>query len=82
MQVLQITSSFALKTNLDGLKNEVDESDIHKLVPVLVDLIKLRDVVQNDVVKKVVYDKLAAKINNNDTCEFVLKLNIKQTKQN
>ena len=73
MQVLQITSSFALKTNLDGLKNEVDESDIHKLVPVLVDLIKLRDVVQNDVVKKAVYDKLAAKINNNDTCEFVLK---------
>ena len=67
------TSSFALKTNLAGLKNEVDESGIHKLVPVPVDLIKLSDVVKNNVVKKAVYDKLAAKVNNNDTSEFVLK---------
>ena len=67
------TSSFALKTNLAGLKDEVDESGIHKLVPVPVDLIKLSDVVKNNVVKKAVYDKLAAKVNNNDTSEFVLK---------
>ena len=67
------TSSFALKTNLAGLKNEVDESGIHKLVPVPVDLIKLSDVVKNNVVKKADYDKLAAKVNNNDTSEFVLK---------
>ena len=67
------TSSFALKTNLAGLKNEIDESGIHKLVPVPVDLIKLSDVVKNNVVKKAVYDKLAAKVNNNDTSEFVLK---------
>ena len=67
------TSSFALKTNLAGLKNEVDESGIHKLVPVPVDLIKLSDVVKNNVVKKAAYDKLAAKVNNNDTSEFVLK---------
>ena len=67
------TSSFALKTNLAGLKNEVDESGIHKLVPVPVDLIKLSDVVKNNIVKKAVYDKLAAKVNNNDTSEFVLK---------
>ena len=67
------TSSFALKTNLAGLKNEVDESGIHKLVPVPVDLIKLSDVVKNNVVKKAVYDKLAAKVNNNDTSEFALK---------
>ena len=67
------TSSFALKTNLAGLQNEVDESGIHKLVPVPVDLIKLSDVVKNNVVKKAVYDKLAAKVNNNDTSEFVLK---------
>ena len=67
------TLSFALRTNLAGLKNEVDESGIHKLVPVPVDLIKLSDVVKNNVVKKAVYDKLAAKVNNNDTSEFVLK---------
>ena len=42
-------------------------------MPVPVDLIKLSDVVKNDVVKKAVYDKLAAKVNNNDTSEFVLK---------
>ena len=51
------TSSFALKTNLAGLKTEVDKLDIDKLVPVPVDLNKLSDVVKN-IVKKAVYDKL------------------------
>ena len=67
------TSSFALKTNLASLKTEVDKLDIDKLVPVPVDLSKLRDVVKNDVVKKAVYDKLFAQVNNIDTREFVLK---------
>ena len=67
------TLSFALKTNLATLKTEVDKLDIDKLVPVPVDLSKLRDVVKNDVVKKAVYDKLFAKVNNIDTSEFVLK---------
>ena len=34
---------------------------------------KLNDVVKNDVVKKAVYDKLVAKVNNVDTSDFVLK---------
>ena len=34
---------------------------------------KLGDAVKNDVVKKAVYDKLAAKIINIDTSDFVLK---------
>ena len=67
------TSSFALKTNLANLKTEVDKLDIDKLAPVPVDLSKLSDVVKNDVVKKAVYDKLAAKVNNIDTSDFVLK---------
>ena len=67
------TSSFVLKTNLASLKTEVDELDIDKLAPVPVDLSKLSDVVKNDVVKKTVYDKLAAKVNNIDTSAFVLK---------
>ena len=46
------TSSFALKSNLASLKTEVDKLDIDKLVPVPVDLSKLRDVVKNNVVKK------------------------------
>ena len=34
---------------------------------------KLSDIVKNDVVKKAVYDKLGAKVNNIDTSDFVLK---------
>ena len=67
------TSSFALKTNLANLKTEVDKLGIDKLAPVPVDLSKLSDVVKNDVVKKAVYDKLGAKVNNIDTSDFVLK---------
>ena len=67
------TSSFALKTNLDSLKTEVDKLDIDKLVPVPVDLSELSDVSKNDVVKKAVYGKLAAKVNNIDISTFVLK---------
>ena len=67
------TSGFALKTNLASLKTEVDKLDIDKLIPIPVDLSKLSDVVKNDVVKKTVYDKLVAKVNNIDTSDFVLK---------
>ena len=34
------TSSFALKTNLDNLKTDVDKLDVDKLVPVPTDLSK------------------------------------------
>ena len=67
------TSSCALKTNLASLKTEVDKLDVDKLVPVPVDLNKLSDVVKNDVVKKIVFDKLVAKVNSIDTSGFVLK---------
>ena len=67
------TSNFALKTNLASLKTRVYKLDIDKLAPVPADLSKLSDVVKNDVVKKTVYDKLAAKVNNVDTSDFVLK---------
>ena len=67
------TSSFALKTNLADLKTEVDKLDIDKLHPLPKDLSKLSNVVKNNVVKKDVYDKLVAKVNNIDTSGFVLK---------
>ena len=67
------TSSFALKTNLANLKTEVDKLDIDKLAPVPTDLSKQSDLIKNDVVKKTVCDKLAAKVNNIDTSNFVLK---------
>ena len=67
------TSNFALKTNLASLTTEVHKLDIDKLASVPVDLSKSSDVVKNDVVKKAVYDQLAAKVNNIDTSAFVLK---------
>ena len=67
------TSSFALKANLANRKTEFDKLDIDKLVPIPADLSKLSDVVKNDFVKKTVYNKLVAKVDNIDTSEFVFK---------
>ena len=46
------TSSFALKTNLDSLKPEVNKLVIVKLEDVPVDLSKLSDLVKNMLLKK------------------------------
>ena len=48
------TSSFAIKTNLAGLKAEVDKLDIDKLKPVPNGLAKLSNVVKNDVDKLII----------------------------
>ena len=64
------TSSFALKSNLASLKIEVDKLDIDRLVPVPVDLSEFGNVVENDVIKKAVYDKLVEKVNHIDTSGF------------
>ena len=45
-------SSFASKTNLATLKTEVDKIDADKLKTVPVDLAKLTNVFENDLVKK------------------------------
>ena len=49
-------SSFASKTNLAALKTEVDKIDADKLKTVPVDLAKLTNAVENDVVKKTDYN--------------------------
>ena len=54
-------------------KNWIWKLDICKLVLVPVNLSKLSDVVKNDVVQKAVYGKLAAKVNNIHTSDFVLE---------
>ena len=41
------TSPFPLKTNATNLKTEIDQLDIHQLVPVSVYLSKLIDTVKN-----------------------------------
>ena len=66
-------SSFASKTNLASLKSEVDKLEIDKLTPVPNDLAKLSNVVKNDVVQKIEYNKLVTKVNGIDTTNFVLK---------
>ena len=67
------TSKLALKSNLANLKAKIDKVDVDKLKTVSVDLGKLSNVVNNDVVKKTVYEKLVAKVSNIDTSGFVLK---------
>ena len=67
------TSNLALKSNLTQLKAEIDKTEEGKLKTDPVDLSKLINVVNNKVVKKTVYDKLVAEVNNIDTSGFVLK---------
>ena len=50
------TSSYALKSNLAVLKSEVDKIDINKLKMAPVDLAKLTNAVENDLVKKTDYN--------------------------
>ena len=56
-----------------NLKTEVDKLGIDKLATIPVDLSKLSNVVKNDVVKKNVYDKLVAKVDNIDSSGLVKK---------
>ena len=49
------TSHFAIKSDLASLKAAVDKTDVHKQISVPDDLSKLRNVVDNDVVKKNVH---------------------------
>ena len=67
------TFNFSIKSNSANLKIESDKLDIDKLLPVPVDLCKLSDAIKNDVLKKTVYDKLVAQVNDIDISGFVLK---------
>ena len=49
-------SSFASKNNLAALKSEVDKIDVDKLKTAPVDLAKLTNAIENDLVKKTVYN--------------------------
>ena len=57
-------SSFASKTNLAALKTEVDKIDVDKLKTLPTDLAKLRNVVNNYVVKKTDYNTKVTSIEN------------------
>ena len=49
-------SSFATKTNLAALKTEIDKLDTDKLKTAPTDLAKLTNAIENDLVKKTVYN--------------------------
>ena len=64
-------SGSASKTNLAALKTEVDKIDTEKLKTVLDDLVKLSNVVKNDVVKKTDYNTLKSKVDGIDVSKYV-----------
>ena len=66
-------SELALRSDLPNLKAEVGKIDVYKWKTISVDLSKLSNAVNNDVVKKAVHDKSAARVNNIDISGFVLK---------
>ena len=70
------TSKFAKQVDLSTLKSEIDKLDIDKFETALVNLSKLSDVVENEVVKKTTYDELIKKLNaiqTTDTSDLVKK---------
>ena len=74
------TFKLAAKSDSTSLKAEIDKLNIDKLVSVPVDLSKSTG--KNDVVKKTIYDKLVAKVNNNDISGFALKTKYDKDKSN
>ena len=67
------TSNLAAKPDLASLKSEVHQIDREKIKTVCLDASKISNVVENDVTKKTVYDKLITRVNAIDTSKFVLK---------
>ena len=63
-------SSYATKTNLAALKTEVDKVDVDKLKTVPVDLAKLSNVVNNDVVKKTYFNTKVTSIENQNSGSY------------
>ena len=53
----------ASKTDLASLKTKEENLDVDKVKTVPSDLSKLTNVVDNDVIKKTVYDKLVIRVN-------------------
>ena len=76
------TSNLAAKSDLATLESEIDKINVEKSKTVLVDSRKLSSLVNNEVVKKTVFDKLAAKVNIIDTSGFILKTKYGRDKSN
>ena len=67
------TFNLATKPDLASLKAEVHKIDVYKLKTGPADLSKLSNVVNNDVVKKALFNKLVTKVNAIDNSGNCLK---------
>ena len=80
------TSSFALKTNLDSLKTEINKINIPKLMTLPKDLADLTLKVQKDFTKKTDFNSLKTKVvkneSDNDNLESIINKNDTTTKSN
>ena len=76
------TSKLVAKFDLAILKAEVDKIDVDKIKTVPIDLSKLNNVVNNEVVKKTMYDKLFANVDDIDISGFVSKTKYDTDKSN
>ena len=66
--------NLAAKSDLASLKVEVDKIDMYKQTTFSADLSKRRNVGDNDIVKKTVYDTFVTKVNVIDTSGFVFEM--------
>ena len=66
-------SDLSTKSNLAKLKAEVDKTDVEQIKDFFCDLSKPISVVNNDVAKTTVYDRLVTKVNILNTSLFVLE---------
>ena len=67
---IDVSSSFALKTNLANLKTEVDKIDVEKLKTVPADLAKLTNKVTNDLVEETDFNSFIFHLSGQDKPQF------------
>ena len=58
------------RLNTNTTKKEMEKTDVDKLKIVPVDLSKLRNIVNHNIVKKTLYNNLVEKVNNISTSKF------------
>ena len=59
---MDITKLQTIPTDLNNLKSQINKLNIYKLKTVLIDLKKLSNVADNDIVKKTSYNMLVSKL--------------------
>ena len=63
-----------IPTSISNLKTKVDEVDVGKSKTFSLDLEKLRDVVDNEVIKNTKFKTIKTKVNNSEKKKFLMQL--------